>query len=683
MKGTITLDVLNKFANDIILLTDADDRIIDANDRAVAAYGGSREALLQRRLPELLDPAARAAFARQWRQTGTSEGAIFVTVCRRSDNTTFPAEVSVRSIEVDGRALRHSSFRDISQRRILQTPETDHWEFYANVLDHFPDPVWQADTNGRGRYFNRSWLEFTGRTLEQELGDGWIAGIHPDDREHWLHTLQEACRERRPLAREYRLQYHGEEYRWVFERGKPCLSPDGTLLGYVGSCHDVQEEKQLQEQLRYIGQYDPLTGLPNQTLLEDRLRQALANARRSGKQVVLLFTNLDCFKIVNDSLGYKVGDQLLQQVAKRLKRCLREGDTLSRRGGDEFMVLLSDLRHIEDAAHVADKLLKSLADPYTIDEIELHISASIGISIYPDDGQDVETLLRNADTAMYFAKQNGRNRYQFFTPVMNSRAYEYLMMQNHLRRALEREEFELNYQPQVDLKRGMIVGAEALLRWRHPELGMIAPSQFIPIAEESGLIVPIGEWVMHEACRQGRLWQEARLPPLTIAINLSAAQFRKGDIVHNIERAFRENRLDPSRLELELTEGTVMQNAEEAIRILRELKAMGIKLSIDDFGTGYSSLSYLKRFPIDRLKVDKSFVRDITLNEDDAEITRAIIGMAHGLGLKVIAEGVEHEDQLKFLRWQKCDDMQGYYFSRPLQAGAFEELLASGKTLKN
>ncbi len=683
MKDNVTLDLLNQCANDIILLTDADDRIIDANDRAVAAYGESREALLQRTLPELLDPAARAAFARHWQRAGEPEGAIFATVCQRSDNTTFPAEVSVRPIEANGRQFRHSSIRDIGRRQVLKASLPDRWEFYANVLEHFPNPVWRADPDGQGRYFNQSWLEFTGRTLEQELGDGWVADIHPDDREDWLRALREAGRERRSLIREYRLKHHSEGYRWIYDQGKPCLDTDGTLLGYVGACHDVHAEKQLQEQLRYIGQYDPLTGLPNQTLLEDRLRQALANARRSKKQIVLLFTDLDCFKIVNDSLGYKVGDRLLQQVAQRLKHCLREGDTLSRRGGDEFLVILSDLKHVEDAAHVAEKLLQSLAGPYTIDGIDLHISASIGISIYPDDGQDAETLLRNADTAMYFAKQNGRNRYQFFTPEMNSRAYEYLMMQNHLRRALERGEFELNYQPQVELRKGAIVGVEALLRWRHPESGMIAPSQFIPIAEECGLIVPIGEWVMHEACRQGRLWQEAGLPPLTIAINLSAVQFHKEDILKTIEQACRENRLDPSRLELELTEGTVMQNAEDAIMILRELKAMGIKLSIDDFGTGYSSLSYLKRFPIDRLKVDQSFVRDITSNEDDAEITRAIIGMAHGLGLKVIAEGVEHEDQLKFLRWQKCDDMQGYYFSRPLQAGAFEDLLASGRTLKN
>jgi diguanylate cyclase (GGDEF)-like protein/PAS domain S-box-containing protein len=587
----------------------------------------------------------------------------------------------MRLIDIEGQQYRHGIIRDISRRHLSTHPPHPAWDLYATLLEHFPDPVWRTGPDGQGQYFNSAWLEFTGRTLEQELGDGWMESVHPDDRENCLQTYLEAASEQRPFVREYRLKHHSEGYRWIFDRSKPCYSSDDSFLGYVGSCHDVHEEKQTQERIRYIGQYDLLTGLPNQALLEDRLRQVIANARRSKGQVVLLFTDLDCFKIVNDSLGHTMGDRLLQAVAKRLRGCLRESDTLSRRSGDDFVVILADLRHIEDAAHVAEKLLKSLSEPYDIDGYELHITASIGISTYPDDGQDMETLIRNADAAMYYAKQNGRNRYQFFTQEMNNRAYEYLMMQNHLRRALENREFELNYQPQVDLRKGGIVGTEALIRWRHPELGMIPPNQFIPIAEETGLIVPIGEWVLYEACRQSRCWQEAGLPTLPVAVNLSAAQFRKNNFRETVEQALQENSIGPSHLELELTEGVVMQDAEDAILILKELKAMGIRLSIDDFGTGYSSLSYLKRFPIDKLKVDRSFVRDITLNEDDAEITRAIIGMAHGLGLKVIAEGVEHEDQLKFLRWQKCDDMQGFYFSKPLQAEAYQELVMSGKKL--
>ncbi len=677
------LNDLHRFANDIILVTDEHDKIIYANDRAITAYGLQSEALLQHTLEELLDPVARADFAIEWRRTASKGMNLFETICRRADATVFPVEVSVRLIDLHGQRFYHSILRDLRERRSLTTPHQLNWELYAMLLEHFPNPVWRTDSAGRGAYFNRAWLEFTGRTLEQELGDGWQENIHPDDREAWRHNYAEAVREGRPLVGEYRLQHGSEGYRWIVDRSKPCRDANGVLLGYVGSCHDIHKEKLAQEHIRHIGQYDSLTGLPNQTLLEDRLRQAIANARRSKGRVIALFADLDCFKLINDSLGHTMGNRLLQAVARRLQGCLRESDTLSRRGGDEFVIILSELRHLEDAAHVADKLLQSLSEPYSIDGFELNITASIGISIYPDDSQDMETLLKNADAAMYYAKQYGRNRYQFFTQEMNGRAYEYLMMQNHLRRALERGEFELNYQPQVDLKKGTIVGAEALIRWRHPELGLVSPGQFIPMAEENGLIVPIGDWVMQEACQQNRRWQEAGLPPLPVAINLSAAQFRKENFHDCVERALHENGLSPSYLELELTEGTVMQNAEDTILMLQELKAMGVRLSIDDFGTGYSSLSYLKRFPIDKLKVDRSFVQDVTSNDGDAEITRAIIGMAHGLGLKVIAEGVEHEDQLKFLRWQKCDDMQGFYFSRPLQAEAFQELLMSGKKLNS
>jgi EAL domain-containing protein (putative c-di-GMP-specific phosphodiesterase class I) len=305
----------------------------------------------------------------------------------------------------------------------------------------------------------------------------------------------------------------------------------------------------------------------------------------------------------------------------------------------------------------------------------------MGISIYPDDGKDLETLLRNAEAAMYYAKEKRLNHYRFFTPEMNVQAFDYLMMQNHLRRALERREFQLNYQPQVDLKTGSVVGAEALIRWRHPELGLISPARFIPIAEERGLIVPISEWVLHEACQQSRRWQGSGLAPLPVAVNLSAAHFRQENLQETVEYALQHNNLAPHLLELEITEGMVVQDAEDVVLMLNELKAMGIRLAVDDFGTGYSSLSYLKRFPLDKLKVDRSFVRDITLNEQDAEITRAIISMAHGLGLKVVAEGVETQDQLKFLRWQKCDDMQGFYFSRPLLTDDFERLVASGRRL--
>ncbi len=674
-------DDLNNDANDIIIVTDDEDKIIEINDCGIALYGHTREVLLQWRLQDLLSPAAQAEFALHWQRAKQQGKATFKTAHRRSDNTTFPVEISVRFIEVKGKLLCHSIVSDISNRNSLSQLISKRQDLNAALLENLPSLVWYAGSDGQGEYFNRAWLNFTGRALEHQLGSGWLENIHPDDREHCLMIYQDASRARQAFVREFRLHHHAQGYRWVVDRGSPFHDLEKGLIGYIGSCHDVHEMKQDCEQMLHLGQYDALTGLPNRGLLEDRLRQAVAHARRSHGQVAVLLSDLDCFKIFNDSLGHRMGDRLLQAVAERLKTCLRESDTISRPGGDEFIIVLPGVKSIEDVAHVAEKVLRSLSDSYTIDGHELNITASMGISIYPDDGRDLETLLRNAEAAMYYAKEKRLNHYRFFTQEMNVQAFDSLMMQNHLRRALERREFQLNYQPQVDLKTGAVVGAEALIRWRHPELGLISPGQFIPIAEERGLIIPISEWVLHEACQQNRRWQGAGLPPLPVAVNLSAAHFRQENLQETVEYALQDSNLDPRLLELEITEGMVMQDAEDVVLMLNELKAMGIRLTVDDFGTGYSSLSYLKRFPLDKLKVDRSFVRDITLNEQDAEITRAIISMAHGLGLKVVAEGVETQDQLKFLRWQKCDDMQGFYFSRPLLTEDFERLVTSGRRL--
>jgi len=372
---------------------------------------------------------------------------------------------------------------------------------------------------------------------------------------------------------------------------------------------------------------------------------------------------------------------LLKGVAQRLRSCLREGDTVARLGGDEFMVVLPAIAHAEDAARVGQRILDALSVPFNFEGHELHIGVSIGIALYPNDGKSAEALLKNADIAMYRAKEQGRNNYQFYTPALNDMAFERLTLENSLRRALERREFVVHYQPQVSLNTGQIVGMEALVRWRHPELGLVAPMKFIPVAEETGLIVPIGEWVLQMACAQNKAWQEAGFPPLRVTVNLSARFFRRKDLMETVARILKETGLDPDYLELELTEGTTMENAEATIRTLHELKEMGVHLSIDDFGTGYSSLSYLKRFPLATLKIDRLFVQDITTSSDGAVITLAIIAMAHSLGLKVIAEGVETEEQLAFLRAHRCDEMQGYLFSRPIPAEAFTQLLREGRRL--
>ncbi|MEO6423144.1 MAG: EAL domain-containing protein [Candidatus Nitrotoga sp.] len=430
-----------------------------------------------------------------------------------------------------------------------------------------------------------------------------------------------------------------------------------------------------EEKLNYLAYNDVLTGLPSRTLFHDRLAQALTNAHRHEDKLGVLFIDLDNFKNVNDSLGHHAGDILLKQVAVMFSTCMREGDTVARMGGDEFVVILDSMKSDDEAWMVSQKILKLMAKPLTIEGHELLVTCSIGIALYPKDGEDVKALLQSADGALYLAKNIGRNNAQFCTAAMNAKALERLTLEKDLRQAINRQEFLLHYQPRVDLVSGEITGMEALVRWQHPDQGLLYPTTFIPVAEESGLIVPIGEWVLRTACEQNKAWQLAGHKPVSIAVNLSARQFKQQDLVDIVTRILKETELDPSYLELELTESMVMHNVEMAIAILTQFSAIGVKLSIDDFGIGYSSLNYLKHFPISFLKIDQSFVRDITTNRDDAIIAKIIISMAHDLGLKVIAEGVETEGQNSFLCLHHCDEIQGYLFSKPIPAEELEILL--------
>ena len=434
-------------------------------------------------------------------------------------------------------------------------------------------------------------------------------------------------------------------------------------------------------QLNYLAHHDVLTNLPNRMLLHDRLNQAIEVARRQNRQLAVMFLDLDGFKHINDSLGHAVGDELLRSVAQRLIATVRHSDTVSRQGGDEFVLLLPLIEHAEDAARSGQKILEALALPHPVDGQDLHISVSIGISIYPTDGQDAETLLKSADTAMYHAKENGRNNYKFFKQDMNARAVQRQSIEASLRRALDRQEFVLHYQPKINLRSGAIVGVEALIRWQHPTLGLLLPNQFIAIAEDCGLILPMGRWVLREACRQTRTWLEMGLPPITVAVNTSATEFRTKDFLDYVRTTLEETGLAPRYLELELTEGVLMRDAASTDRVLNALAATGVKLAIDDFGTGYSSLSYLSRFPIDSLKIDQSFVKQITSNPDDATIVSAVISMGKSLRQRVIAEGVESPEQYAFLLAQQCDEGQGYYFSRPVPAEALAVLLQTGISL--
>jgi diguanylate cyclase (GGDEF)-like protein/PAS domain S-box-containing protein len=452
----------------------------------------------------------------------------------------------------------------------------------------------------------------------------------------------------------------------------------GQAIGAVIVFRDVSVARAMAQQISHSAEHDFLTGLPNRMLLNDRIGQAVAAARRHAKHVAVLFLDLDGFKHINDSLGHPVGDKLLQSIATRLAAVVRGADTVSRQGGDEFVVLLPDLQQPEDAAVMAGRILRDVALPHSVDQYELHVTTSIGVSVFPDDGADAETLIKNADTAMYQAKENGRQSFQFFKPAMNARAVERQSIEESLRRALEREEFTLHYQPKINIKTGAITGAEALIRWTHPGRGPIPPAQFIPIAEDCGLILPIGRWVLRHAIEQAQAWVTAGLRPMTMAVNVSAVEFRGDDFLRGLFSILDQSRFNPHALELELTESVLMKRVASTQFILQTLRKAGVQVAIDDFGTGYSSLSYLRKFPIDTLKIDQSFVGQIHNGDEDAAIVTAVIGMARSLKLRVVAEGVETFDELEFLHAHHCEEAQGYYFSRPVPAGQFAKLLQAG-----
>jgi diguanylate cyclase (GGDEF)-like protein/PAS domain S-box-containing protein len=455
-----------------------------------------------------------------------------------------------------------------------------------------------------------------------------------------------------------------------------ALDPANPNEGAVWMLTDVTERKLAEDQARYLSYHDALTGLPNQLLLKDRVQQAIMVAERTESKVALLVADLDRFKTINDILGHNIGNQLLVAVGKHLKSLLTGTDTVCRQGGDEFLLSLTNPAGADAINNFLPELIASFEPPFRIDDNELATSVSVGVAIYPDDGLDFDTLLKKADMAMYRAKDAGRNTYRFFREEMNTNAVDQITLHTGLRRALEAKQFILHYQPQIDIASGRLIGAEALIRWIHPELGMISPARFIPIAEETGLIIEIGDWVLREACHEAARWREAGMFEPVVAVNLSALQFKRGDIEQSVTRALAESGIDPAMLELELTESILIQDTENVLATVQRLKHMGIKLSIDDFGTGYSSLSYLKRFRVDKLKIDQSFIRDLATDAEDAAIVRAVIQMARSLGLRTIAEGVETQRALELLRLYHCDEVQGYFISRPIPAESFQAFIA-------
>lgn len=501
--------------------------------------------------------------------------------------------------------------------------------------------------------------------------DEFINAVHPEDRGVVDTAFTESLANKTPYEIIHRIRMKDGRIKYVHEKGKTYYDSQGYPLRTIGTVQDITKQKSIEKKIEFMAHHDALTGLPNRILAQERTEQIMANAKRTGSKAALLFIDLDGFKTINDSLGHSVGDTILKNVTSRLIECIRKSDILSRQGGDEFLLVVSDIDTLEDIRTLADKLLIEMEKPFMLGNQSLCLSGSIGISIYPEHGETFETLLQCSDTAMYRAKETGKNSYCFYTQQMNHNLIGLFKMQNDLRSALENNEFVLHYQPQIDLASNRITGAEALIRWEHPHLGMIPPMNFIPIAESSGLIVSIGQWVIEEACRQIALWH-AKGIAITVAVNISSVQFKRGNLESVVENALREYKIDPQCLELELTESIIMHDTDNTLQSVRNLKALGVQLSIDDFGTGYSSLAYLKRFAVDKLKIDQSFVRDILQDQEDAIIVRTIVQMAKSLNLKTIAEGVENHEVLALIEGYGCDEVQGYHFAKPMRAVEFE-----------
>jgi diguanylate cyclase (GGDEF)-like protein/PAS domain S-box-containing protein len=661
-----------KAADNAVFITDHEGTILWVNRSFTTLTGYSQEEALGKNVRLLKSGEQSESFyANLWSTISSGKVWKGEIVNRRKDGTTYPEEMTITPVTRDDGNPANRYFivikQDITERKLAEEMLQNNANKYRVLFEDSADANWLMDEKGF-LDCNSAALKMFGYSAAAEMK-------HPSD----ISPLNQADGTPSRAASEKKITaafLNGKErFEWLHQRkngkvfpAEVCLtaltlSGRRTLLATV---RDITDRKVAEERVQYLAYYDALTGLPNRTLLQDRLFKALAGARRQKDKVALLFLDLDGFKNINDSLGHSVGDLLLQEVAERLKIWGRERDTVARLGGDEFLIMLTSVENSVDIAVAAERLMKAMTAEFVVQGHSFSVSCSIGVSIFPEHGTDCETLIKNADAAMYGAKENGRNNFRFFSDEMNALAVERLTLESSLRLALAREELFLMYQPQMDVVTGTVTGLEALLRWQHPDLGLVPPDKFIRIAENSGLIVPIGEWVLRTACRQAQSWQDEGLPAVTVAVNVSAVQFRQQGFCELIRNVLHETGLAPQCLELELTESLLLANAEVMLSVVEQLKAIGITLAIDDFGTGYSSFSYLRQFQVSRLKIDRSFIRDVAVKPDDAAITTAIISMAKSLNLKVIAEGVEDEAQMSFLRTHHCDEIQGYYFSKPL-----------------
>lgn len=557
---------------------------------------------------------------------------------------------------------------DVTEHEEIEQALSDIQRHYLLLAEHSSDLITKYTPEGVCTYASPSLNKVLGYRPDELLGGSAFDLFHPEDNKSKRRAFTKLLDTPSEESVCYRVRHKSEKYIWLETRTKAIRNGEtGEIMEIVCVSRDITARKESEERLLYLANYDSLTGLPNRALFRDRLRRAIARAQRNKTKVALMFLDLDRFKTINDSLGHHAGDQLLRSVSRRLKQQGREGDTIARLGGDEFTVILEGIHDQEDATKVAEKILELMQSPFRLDGHEVVVTPSIGITIFPDDASDMRSLLKNADTAMYRSKEQGRNGFHFYTADMNAKAYESLLLENNLRHAMERNELRLFFQPQIDLHSQAIIGMEALLRWEHPEQGLLQPESFIPFAEETGLIIPLGKWVLRTACEQARQWSKSGFS-VRVAVNLSMYQFIEQDFVSHVTEALQATDLPPQLLELEITESFLAQNVDHAAETLRQLHGLGVHLSVDDFGTGYSSLSYLKQFPLNTLKIDRSFVSDISHDPDSTTIAEAIIALGKSLRLNVIAEGVETEEQVFFLRNHGCDLVQGFLFSHPMSA---------------
>jgi diguanylate cyclase (GGDEF)-like protein/PAS domain S-box-containing protein len=675
--------VLQAAANAIVI-TDFHGSIIWVNDGFTKMTGYSKEEVLGKN-PRLLKSGDQpdGYYAELWSTISSGKVWRGEIVNRRKDGTTYIEEMTITPVIRDSGNRANRYFIAIKQD-ITERKKSEEALLFTNALleaqaETTIDGILVVDESDHILLANKQFgLHFGIPDELLSTRDDHIVLKHVTDQVEDPDGFVERVR----YLASHRDEKSRDELRFkngkVFDRySAPLVDSKGQYRGRIWYFRDITDRKLSEERVQYLAYYDALTALPNRMLLQDRLAKALAGARRNKQKVALLFLDLDRFKDINDSLGHSVGDLLLKELAERLKRWAREQDTVARLSGDEFVLMLTHVKDVPDVAVAAERLMDAITAEFVVQGHTLTVSCSVGISIFPEHGADAETLIKNADAAMYSAKDNGSNNFRFFTADMTAQVVERLTLENSLRLALDRKELFLEYQPQMAIATGRITGLEALLRWHHPDLGLLPPDKFIRIAENSGLILPIGEWVLRTACSQARKWQDEGLPAVTVAVNISAVQFRQEGFCELIKRVLRETGLAPQYLELELTESILLANAEVMLSVVQELKAMGVTLAIDDFGTGYSSFSYLRQFQVSTLKIDRSFVRDVALNPDDAAITTAIISMAKSLNLKVIAEGVEDEAQMSFLRAHQCDEIQGYYFSKPLAVDKVAEKLLS------